>query len=140
MTDPVSVALILSSIAAFSLLGGIFICCLFLIFRTTDIKAMSEDISQVRFYINDWLEKDGSLQSTKEMTTYQSSDGKFEAKTLDELLEKMTSDPNSKIAAEDIEALQRIFEQVLKNDGLEENEFDDEDDEGDDYIENWKKE
>lgn len=137
MIDPISVALILSSIAGFSILGGIFICCIFLIFRTSDLKAMSEDMAQVRFYITDWLEKDGPLQGKKQPITYQSSDGKFQAPSLDELLQMMTNDPDSSISSSDMEALKRIFEQISKDDGLDdENENDDKEIED---GENWKE-
>lgn len=56
---------------------------------------------------------------------WRTADGRYEAGSFEELLTKMSDDPNSGLTVEEIESIQSIFEKIM---GLP-NEEDDEDDE-----------
>ena len=137
MIDVASIAIICSVIALFSLLGSILLCGIIVVSRTGKLDQIVEDIDKVRYFIEDWMDA-GAIPKKESvgMTTYQSSDGKYRASSLEELLEMMTSDPDSNIPKNDVDALKRIFEQISSPDD-DDTELDDEQHEDED--EEWKR-
>lgn len=64
-----------------------------------------------------------------------SGDGKFEAESIEEFIQKVTSDPDSGLSKEDSAVLRKAFEEIIRR--IEEQNEGENDDEGPD--DNWKK-
>jgi len=75
-----------------------------LIARTTNIEKMLEHLSA-----DVGVEMAGG--AVREV--WRSADGKYEASSFEELLTKMTNDPNSPLTADEIESIKSIFDKIL---------------------------
>jgi len=65
-----------------------------------------------------------------------SGDGKIEAESIEEFIQKVTSDPSSGLSEQDSAVLRKAFEEIIRR--IEAENREDEDDE-EDSGENWKK-
>jgi uncharacterized phage infection (PIP) family protein YhgE len=96
-----------------------------------DLKSSLEGLETVMTdFMSELLVDEAPMQAM-----FRSIDGRFEASTLEELMEKMMSDPNGpKMTQEDIDKLKEFFEQAT-----DETDFEVDDDDDEESEEGWKK-
>ena len=119
------------TIAILVVLMGLFtvgMCVGTMLLISRDTNKISEILSRVWSIETNVSELTSAVRSdiSSAPTTWQSADGKYQASSFEELIAKMAADPNSGLAQEDIDAINRIFGQIS---------HDDSEDDGD----SWKK-
>lgn len=123
ITVGVVISLILT-VCGFVVLGaGIMI----LLDRTSQIGYLAHRLELVEEYLRDLSSEVNNAQESQGQAVFRSVDGKYSANTLEELIAKMSADPESGINADSAEGLNNFFEQL------------DNDEDDDDEKEDWKK-